>query len=348
MLCSYRCMLSILSVGLLLLITASPVLIKEDVPVGRRLRQRQDAAQQSAEAAGTSPQGQTPLAPGISVTYAASEGYKSQEGQDKWVNQHIFHDRRGGVFVDLGCYDGVTYSNTWFFERQLGWRGICVEPNPHVFGRIDTQAGRTSGVQAAISNRDGTAPFVTAYMRSSLNASAVDYAFLSSQGIGSETVMVQVLTPKSLLTKYLSVEGRGQGRKLEAVIDYVNIDVEAQELSILEVWPFSEVCVEVFNIENQPPNGEPSTLPRLIELLQPHGYTHLLRIGVDEVFRRTSSCGDQHHARHRRSGSHELSETAVGHGGGVLEATVATPTRTRARRKLQGRRLRRPLENRKS
>ena len=39
-------------------------------------------------------------------------------------------------------------------------------------------AGRTSGVQAAVSNSIGRMPFVSAYMRSSLNASAVDYAFL--------------------------------------------------------------------------------------------------------------------------------------------------------------------------
>ena len=37
---------------------------------------------------------------------------------------------RHGTFVDLGCYDGVTYSNTWYFERKLGWSGVCVEPEP--------------------------------------------------------------------------------------------------------------------------------------------------------------------------------------------------------------------------
>eukprot|EP00966_Prymnesium_polylepis_P102672 2378404-Prymnesium_polylepis.1 len=70
-----------------------------------------------------------PPEPGISVTIDTGEEYKGQEGQDKWVDQHIFRGRRGGVFVDLGCYDGVTYSNTWYFERVLNWSGVCVEPN---------------------------------------------------------------------------------------------------------------------------------------------------------------------------------------------------------------------------
>ena len=119
---------------------------------------------------------------GITVSYTPEEGYRSQEGQDKWVDQEIFGGkrrlsmvivarasthcsrsppagsvlrpgperraskawmpkscRRGppplrasrhGTFVDLGCYDGVTYSNTWYFERKLGWSGVCVEPEP--------------------------------------------------------------------------------------------------------------------------------------------------------------------------------------------------------------------------
>lgn len=40
---------------------------------------------------------------GISVTYAAEEGYKSQDGQDKWVNENVFQSKIRGVFVDIGC-----------------------------------------------------------------------------------------------------------------------------------------------------------------------------------------------------------------------------------------------------
>lgn len=58
------------------------------------------------------------LAAGISVTYDPEESYKSQDGQDKWANEHVFRGMTRGKFVDLGCYDGITYSNT------------CALPNP--------------------------------------------------------------------------------------------------------------------------------------------------------------------------------------------------------------------------
>jgi len=217
------------------------------------------------------------------VAYTAAEGYKGQEGQDKWANENVFHGKRAGVFVDLGCYDGITYSNTWFFEKKLGWTGICVEPNPAVFPRIRQQAERSSGVQLALSDRAGTMNMVAAYMRSSLNSSFVDYQFLAAAGVSTPTVQVSVTTPTLLLDSYLPSSANRR-------IDYVNIDVESQELAILGVWPFGSYCVDVFNIENQPAAGEPSTLPQLRALLLPQGYVHMLRIGVDEVFVRRVSC----------------------------------------------------------
>ena len=215
-----------------------------------------------------------PPTQGVAIAYdPALELYKSQDGQDKWANDHVFRGATHGVFVDLGCYDGVTYSNTWYFERVLNWvrlapqpppnrrwlardrasvprqfgpidcramtatqssarvcharcqTGICVEPNPDVFPRIATQAGRTSGVQLAVSDHEGSAMFVAAFMRSSLNATAVDYKFLANAGVAPSQVRVDVTTPSALLTGRFS---------RSTVIDYVNIDVEQVRVGAAE------------------------------------------------------------------------------------------------------------------
>ena len=191
-----------------------------------------------------------------------------------------------GVFVDLGCYDGITYSNTWYMERVLNWSGICVEPNPAVYDRIASQAGRRTGVRRAVSDRKGTAPLVSAFMRSSLNASAVDYAFLQTQGVAAGTVEVELTTPGALLAEHLPSTVHAP-----RTLDYVNIDVEQLELPILRAWPWRRYCVTLINVENTPPAGTPSSLPQLRALLEPRGYEHARRIGGDEVFRRREPCG---------------------------------------------------------
>ena len=50
--------------------------------------------------------------------------------------------------------------------------------------------------------------------------------------------------------------------------------VYRRELPLLGAWPWEEYCVHVFNIENEPPPTEPSTLPALRALLEPRGYMH--------------------------------------------------------------------------
>ncbi|GEM_PF-746426 len=54
--------------------------------------------------------------------------YYSQLKQDKFLNEHIFKNFYNGIFLDLGAYDGITFSNTYFFEKNLNWVGWCFEP----------------------------------------------------------------------------------------------------------------------------------------------------------------------------------------------------------------------------
>lgn len=64
--------------------------------------------------------------------------YYSQLGQDRYVHEHFFKNKRNGVFVDIGAYDGITGSNSLFFEKELGWSGLCIEPLPEPFAKLKT------------------------------------------------------------------------------------------------------------------------------------------------------------------------------------------------------------------
>jgi hypothetical protein len=45
---------------------------------------------------------------------------------DKLLNQ-----KRNGFFVEIGGYDGETFSNSLFLEKERGWSGLLVEANPY-------------------------------------------------------------------------------------------------------------------------------------------------------------------------------------------------------------------------
>ena len=41
----------------------------------------------------------------------------------------LFGHKTGGVFIELGANDGLTQSNTAFFEFSRGWSGLLIEPS---------------------------------------------------------------------------------------------------------------------------------------------------------------------------------------------------------------------------
>jgi len=54
--------------------------------------------------------------------------WHSQVGQDKTVA--LLTKGKPGYFVDLAANDAKSLSNTLTLERDFGWRGVCIEPNP--------------------------------------------------------------------------------------------------------------------------------------------------------------------------------------------------------------------------
>jgi len=58
----------------------------------------------------------------------------SSAGQDRFLLEHFFKAKRGGVFVEIGTPDSD--SNTLFFERFMGWRGFCAVADPADIARV--------------------------------------------------------------------------------------------------------------------------------------------------------------------------------------------------------------------
>ena len=60
-------------------------------------------------------------------SYLKREQY-SQWGEDQFINE-FFKEKRNGIYLDIGCFHPVMYSNTCLLHRK-GWRGINIDINP--------------------------------------------------------------------------------------------------------------------------------------------------------------------------------------------------------------------------
>ena len=93
------------------------------------------------------------------TTLSVDHLYKAQFGEDRVLWQ-VFRRRPTGYFIEVGAYDGVTLSNTYFLE-QMGWCGLLVEPILPLCQKAAQARSRSRVVQAACSKRgsSGTAKF---------------------------------------------------------------------------------------------------------------------------------------------------------------------------------------------
>jgi hypothetical protein len=66
--------------------------------------------------------------------------FYSQYGQDIFISG-LFQGKKDGVFVDIGAYDGIIMSNTYYLERELGWTGVCVEADKEIYERLNDYYG---------------------------------------------------------------------------------------------------------------------------------------------------------------------------------------------------------------
>lgn len=66
----------------------------------------------------------------------------------------------GGAFLEMGAYDGYHASNTWYFERCLGWRGILIEPDPLQFRSLVVNRPHTLNLHLAACSQHGVVSLV--------------------------------------------------------------------------------------------------------------------------------------------------------------------------------------------
>ena len=201
--------------------------------------------------------------------------YYSQFNQDEFVYENYFKERTDGIFVDIGAYDGVIGSNSLFFEN-LGWQGVCIEPNPEMFKKLQ-ELRKCKCVPYAISDKSETARFfqIKEGGPATLSGLVDEYSQQAIARINKE------VNQEDQNFDYIDVECK----TFESIvkykhIDYLSLDTEGNELKILQSIDYSEYFIDVITVENNDYDQ------KFIDFLTQKDYQFVTRLGCDEVFKR--------------------------------------------------------------
>ncbi len=145
-----------------------------------------------------------------------------------------------GSFVEIGAFDGVTYSNTSCLA-EIGWKGLYVEPHPELVKCCrKNYAGNTNIVveEVAVGNTTGR---VKLYERGEVSSLLLDQ---NSRDWGcTENVFVEVecVRMDALLEKHAGF--------IQPFFDLLVIDVEGAEVQVLESFTLSRWMPKMVIIE---------------------------------------------------------------------------------------------------
>jgi FkbM family methyltransferase len=204
--------------------------------------------------------------------------YHGLNGLDRQIEPYV--DYEGGYFVELGANDGLTQSNTYYFEKYRGWRGLLVEPTPHKFLSCAKNRSRRNHIAcAACVSFEYKAEFVrmtysnlmtVAHGLESDIANPAGHAGSGHQFLRHDEPIFDFGAIARPLNTLL-VES-----KAPKVIDFLSLDVEGSELEVLkgidhDEFRFKYILVECRSLTDMQ-NYLASMGYRYVESFSPQDY----------------------------------------------------------------------------
>ncbi len=138
----------------------------------------------------------------------------------------LFMNRPSGVFVDVGCYHPIKYSNSCALYKK-GWRGINIDIDEIKIELFNMVRRDDVNITCAVSNRSGTAKYYRAGLFSQINSIAENSSEELEQYITME-VECKTLTKLIDGTKYKDKQ-----------IDFLSVDAEGHDYEVISSLDFN-------------------------------------------------------------------------------------------------------------
>jgi FkbM family methyltransferase len=175
--------------------------------------------------------------------------FYSQDKQDEFLENKVFKGYKNGVFMDIGAHDGVSINNTLYFEKNHNWSGINIEPIKYIYDKLTINRPNSININCAVCNNDGTAEFIQndgytemiSGLKTDFDPRHFDRLNNELSEMGGNSTIVEVVTKK--------VETICDEYNIRH-INYLSVDVEGAEFSVIKSINFDKVFIDVIGFEN--------------------------------------------------------------------------------------------------
>jgi FkbM family methyltransferase len=142
-----------------------------------------------------------------------------------------------GFFIECGANDGVDNSNTWYFEKNLNWSGILIEPLNKQFQELKKNRSKKNK-----------------FYNLALSSSETKKNIIIEDNDHMSKIIINNI--KRIKSNYKSVDSSTLTKILDEVsapslIDFFSLDVEGFEDQVIKGINFDKYNFKYFLIETQ-------------------------------------------------------------------------------------------------
>jgi len=160
----------------------------------------------------------------------------SGAGEDISIRK-LFPNNHIGIYVDVGCYHPIKYSNTWALYKK-GWRGVNIDIDDIKIELFNMVRGNDINIECAVSNKSGTVKYYRAGLFSQINSINPDQ--ISEMG----DYMVKEVETKTLTSILDATKFKDQK------IDLLSVDVEGHDYEVITSLDFARYNPSLIVVES--------------------------------------------------------------------------------------------------
>lgn len=159
----------------------------------------------------------------------------SQSGEDG-ILKGIFFEKlsqnEAGFYIDVGCFNPHYLSNTCFLHYR-GWHGINIDPNTQSIKKFNKFRKKDKNLNLGIWTEEKQLHF-------NFNKNNPEMSYISENEETINSITIDCLPLSKLLDNL----------RIQQTIDYLNIDVEGNDLGVLQSNNWNKYRPKVISIES--------------------------------------------------------------------------------------------------
>jgi len=177
--------------------------------------------------------------------------YYGQLEQDKFIHERYFIDKKNGLSIECGAFDGVMESATYFFEESMDWTTINIEASPPIYDMLKSNRKKSININKGLGDKKDKLVFNHAvhpsrgvkFGNGSFNHKKSHMDSLIMEDCSFDSYEVETIPYRELIDNIMDENFNGRN------VDLFVLDVEGFEVQVLSGMTGSKYLPNIFCIE---------------------------------------------------------------------------------------------------